>query len=144
MSSWASHWTQRKSHFPPGNATAALLVLSFIHLQVQWEGVKSLPCSSPDLLGTDQSFKGFSCRKLMFESFLRPLLSKLETPLCPVPRAWLVLTQHLRTPQISARSARCWWWYLMATPLCREHPKYADLGVFLYVFFKLRHWPAEC
>lgn len=110
--------------------------ISYIHLKVQWEGVKSLPCSSPHLLAADQSFKGCSCRKLMFESFLRPWYQSWKllcvlSPLCCAHPA----------PQISARSA---WCHLMTTHLCREHPKYADLGVFLYAFFKLRCWPTEC
>lgn len=103
-------------------------------LRVQWGAVKSVPCSSPDLLSTDQGFKGLSWRKLMFELFLMSWLSKLEAEWGPAPTAQLVLTQGLETPPSSASSAFCWWCYLMTTCLCRERLKYADLGVFLLVF----------
>lgn len=112
--------------------TGAPLVLSFTPHTLT--AVTNLFYSFLDLLSTGQGFKGFSCIKPTFESFLKSLLSKEKAKLSPVPTAWLMLTQSHNTPPISASSAFCWQSYLMTTCLCREHLEYVDLGIFLLVF----------
>lgn len=113
---------------------SAPLVLSFLpHMQLQPGAMKPMPCSSPDLLSAGWGFEGSAVETWCSSLFGCPDCHRWRVSEVLSPRhSWCSPSTSGHPHQLTLLL----WCYGVTTVLCREQPKYADLGVFLHTFNK--------